>query len=113
MSLIGGWSSLVEPLYASSAATLPHTQLLAAQPHPGADVAFVQSRARYAPARVPSTPALLPSEPSSNVPWGMALVDRKSLHPYAPIDTRVRTAVPTSSRFFDTIFIVLISLGKG
>src|SRR5256886_4176451 len=28
MSLIGGWSALVDPLYESSPATLPHTQLL-------------------------------------------------------------------------------------
>src|SRR5205814_9361010 len=104
MSLIGGWSALVDPLYESSPATLPHTQLLAAQPHE--PPAAGQSRARYAAIRVPSTPVLVESVPSSKVPCGTALVSRKFPHPRSAADTNVRIAVPTSSGFFVTLFIV-------
>src|SRR6185503_19958160 len=104
MSLMGGWSPLSDPLYESSAATLPHTQLLAAHPHE--PPAAGQSRARYAAINVPSTPAAVESVPSSKVPCGTALVSRKLLHPYRPPDSSVRIAVPTSSRFFVATFVV-------
>src|SRR3954464_13519713 len=110
MSLMGGWSSLVEPLNESSPATLPQTQLLAAQPHD--PPAAGQSRARYAAIRVPSTPDLVESVPSSSVPCGMALDSRKLLQPTRPADISVSIAVPTSSLFFVTIFIVMVSLKK-
>jgi hypothetical protein len=56
MSVTPGWSDASDPLYASSLGTLPNTQSLAAQPQ-SLLVEFVQSSARYAAMRLPSTPA--------------------------------------------------------
>ena len=43
MSLMGCWSPALDPLWASPLGTLPHTQLLAAQPHEPAELLLQSS----------------------------------------------------------------------
>src|SRR5688500_2783974 len=104
MSLMLGWSDASDPLYASSLVTLPHTQLLAADPH-APPTPVVQSNARYAAIRLPSTPTLFASVCSSSVPCGSAALFRKSSQPYSPAATTVRSVAPKTSGCLDAIVI--------
>src|ERR687891_135059 len=97
MSLMGGWSGPSDPLYESSLATDPQTQLLAAHPQL-ALVDVVQSRARYA---------------AISVPCGAAASSRKSEQPYTAAPASIDNAVPKSSGCREKSFIVSASLIGG
>src|SRR4051812_39240966 len=105
MSLIGGWSVASDPLYESPAATLPQTQLLAAQPQL-ALTPDVQSSGRYAPMSVPSTPAAVCSVAWFKDPSGVEASVRKFLQPQRAAVMTTSDAVPANSGCFCRSLIV-------